>query len=87
MPKKIQTVQIWNNGANKNASWLNSSCTDNLDNTATFFYQLAQDFNGQMGNVLASGYLTMTGQDYNNFNDNDYAYNWVAQQLSLTIIS
>ena len=34
---------------------------------------------------VASGVLSMSGEDYNNWQTNDYAYNWVAEQLNLTI--
>ena len=84
---QIQSVPIWNNGQIKDASWLNANCiNDNLSTQATFYYQLCEDSEGQSGQMLADGNLTMTGQDYLNWNDIDYAYNWIANQLSLTII-
>jgi hypothetical protein len=35
---------------------------------------------------LAQGNLTMSGDDYDAWETNDYAYDWVAGQLNLTII-
>ena len=34
---------------------------------------------------LAQGNLTMTGEDYQAWQTNEYAYDWVAGQLNLTI--
>lgn len=85
--KKIQSVPIWKDGQVQSATWLNSLCiNDNLKDTAIFYYTLNADYEGLPNEILADGNLTMNGVDYQNWNDNDYAYNWIATQLSLTII-
>jgi len=65
------------------ATILNAYCiNDNLSNSATFYYALLTDTQSQ----LQQGNLTMSGEDYNGWATNDYAYNWVATQIDVTII-
>jgi hypothetical protein len=65
------------------ATILNAYCVnDNLSTSATFYYGLSSDARKQ----LQQGNLTMTGTDYTNWTTNDYAYNWVAQQINVKII-
>jgi hypothetical protein len=65
------------------ATILNAYCiNDNLNNAATFYYSLLSDTQSK----LQEGNLTMTGEDYNGWATNDYAYNWVATQIDVTII-
>jgi hypothetical protein len=35
---------------------------------------------------LTQGNLTMQGQDYDDWQTNEYAYDWIAEQLNLTIV-
>jgi len=64
------------------ATILNAYCiNDNLNNSATFYYSLLSDTQVQ----LSQGNLTMTGEEYVGYATNDYAYNWVATELNLTI--
>ena len=61
---------------------LNAYCiNDNLSTSATFYYTLLSDVQSQ----LQQGNLTMTGEDYDNWATNEYAYEWVAQQIDVTI--
>jgi hypothetical protein len=65
------------------ATILNAYCiNDNLSDSATFYYALLSDTQGQ----LSQGNLTMEGQDYADWVTNDYAYNWVASKIDVTII-
>jgi hypothetical protein len=81
--KIIEPIQIWQNGTVKTAELLNSYVVnDNLKTEALFYYSLLDS----AGELLSQGNLTMMGTDYENFTSNDYAYNWVATQLNLTII-
>ena len=65
------------------ATLLNAYCiNDNLSNSATFYYALLSETQSQ----LQQGNLTMTGEDYALWVTNDYAYNWVATQIDVTII-
>jgi hypothetical protein len=80
--KNIQPISIWDNGTNQNAEILNAYCiNDNLSTSATFYYSLLSDTMQQ----LAQGNLSMSGDDYIGWQTNDYAYDWVATQLNLTI--
>lgn len=65
------------------ASILNAYCiNDNLSDTATFYYALLSDTQAQ----LSQGNLTMEGQDYADWVSNDYAYNFVASKIDVTIV-
>jgi hypothetical protein len=80
--KQIQPISIWDNGTNQSASILNAYCiNDNLSTSATFYYSLLSDSMQQ----LAQGNLSMSGEVYDAWQTNDYAYDWVATQLNLTI--
>jgi hypothetical protein len=81
--KVIQSVNIWQNGENLEATLLNASnVQDNLDTSATFQYSLL-DSNQ---NALSQGSLTMGGQDYIAYSTNTYAWDYIATCLNLTII-
>jgi hypothetical protein len=80
--KNITPISIWDNGTNQSASILNAYCiNDNLSTSATFYYSLLSDSLQQ----LAQGNLSMSGEVYDAWQTNDYAYDWVATQLNLTI--
>lgn len=65
------------------ATLLNAYCiNDNLNNAASFNYALLSDSQSQ----LSQGNLTMTGQDYTDWQTNQYAYDWIAAQIDVTII-
>lgn len=89
--KTIEPVQVWYNGQEVEATVLNAIVmNDNLLNSATFQYQLLQQVTPSQGGFVstvpvATNYLTMTGEAYDNWGDNDYAYAWIAEQLNLVI--
>ena len=73
------------------------SVNDNLESSATFYYQLyaeALDEQGLpiIGESLIGGNLTMDGQDYEDWGNqsgvdiNTWAYNWSASKLNIVII-
>ena len=85
--KQIQPVSIWYNGQIVTANLFNMVCTnDNLIDKATFYYALFVDSNLQ----VADGVITMGGADYIAYSTsttaNDYAYQWGATQLNLTLV-
>lgn len=89
--KTIQPVTVWYGGQEVQATILGAIAqNDNLVNSATFQYQLLQEIS-QPGSTyvytqpVVTNYLNMTGEAYDNWGDNDYAYNWIAEQLNLTI--
>lgn len=81
--KQIQPVQIWFNGSLVQATILNAFASSVVLNTsATFTYFLLNDAQES----LASGILNMTGEAYTQWQTDNYAWDWIAQQLNLTII-
>lgn len=81
--KPIQSINIWKNGVNKQATQLNSYViNDNLKDSATFYYSLLTSEN----EMLAEGNLTMDGTYYEGFISNEYAYEFIANKLGLTLI-
>lgn len=85
--KTISPVSVWWNGAAHNATVLALTCSnDNLFNQASFNYNLfTVNEGGYIQLSVAQGYLSMTGEDYEGWATNDYAYDWAATQLNLTI--
>ena len=88
--KTIQPVTVWFNGEQVEASVLNAVVVaDNLQNYANFNYQLLQIIAQPEGleslQAVVSGVLTMSGEIYDNWDNNEYAYSWVAEQLNLVI--
>ena len=92
--KPIQPITIWKNGESQEANLLNAYIiNDNLESSCTFYYQLCSSGEGTeamplvIGQTLADGNVTMSGEDYTNWDDsNDAAYSYIADKLNLTII-
>ena len=92
--KPIQPVTIWKNGESQEANLLNAyTINDNLATSCTFYYQLCSSGEGTealplvIGQTLAEGNVTMSGEDYLNWdNSNEQAYSYIAEKLNLTII-
>jgi hypothetical protein len=85
--KTIQPVSIWDNGADQNATVLNAYAADvTLNVYATFNYSLfGQTVDGDLSSCLRQGVLNMTGEAYQLWQSDSYAWEWVAEQLNLTI--
>jgi hypothetical protein len=98
MAKQIQPVNIWINGEMKEGKFFSVNCIfDNYENQATNYWQifdskLDEEGNEVVNSSLASGNLSIGGEDYIMWGDqpamaiNDWIYNWVADKLNLTII-
>jgi len=98
MAKQIAPVNVWVNGTSKEAKYLQvTGINDNYESSATNYWQLFTmnvDAEGveSVGEAVAQGNCTIQGQDYINWGDqpamdiNTWIYDWVAQQLNLTII-
>ena len=90
--KTIQSVNVWQNGQMKSATKFDLNIVyDNLESSATFYYQLLEVLvdaeSNESTSQVAQGNLVMDGEEYQNWDDtNDSAYIWGANQLSLTII-
>lgn len=87
MSKTISPVSIWINGETKDAKILNSYAVNvTLNTSATFYYSLlAENADGSVGEQVAQGNLTMDGAAYAAWSQDAYAWDWIAEQLNLTI--
>jgi hypothetical protein len=84
--KTIQPVSIWDNGQTLEAKILNAYAVNvTLGTCATFYYSLMTEDFGKVGVQVAQGNLTMTGEAYTQWTVDSYAWDWVAEQLKLTI--
>ena len=85
--KTIEPILIWVNGTQDAGTILNAYCiNDNLSTSGTFYYQiLSENVDLTVGQQLTQGNLTMTGEVYQGWETNEYAYDWIAAQLNLTI--
>ena len=90
--KQISPVQIWINGESKVAEFLDARGINvMLGYSAGFWYGLYTkvldaEGNDVAGECIASGNLSMIGVDYQNWNQDLFAWEWVAQQLNLVIL-
>ena len=82
--KEIQPIQMWQNGVFVEAIYLNAwSSLVILGTSATFSYNILDAAQQR----LQDGSVTMTGEDYAKWGENDqYAWEFVATSLNLTII-
>jgi hypothetical protein len=85
--KKIESVSIWDNGQTQTATVLNAYAVNVSFNTsATFYYSLmSETAEGNVCNQLAQGNLTMSGDVYSEWNADNFAWDWIAEQLNLVI--
>jgi hypothetical protein len=85
--KNIEAVSIWDNGTVQQATILNSYAVNvTLNTSATFWYGLfAENADTSQGAQLAQGNLSMTGEAYTQWQSDVFAWEWIAEQLNLTI--
>ena len=84
--KTIQPITSWINGEAVEATLLNAyTINDNLVNSASFYYSLQTITDGYPSTKVAQGNLNMSGEDYLAWQQNSYAWDWVATQLNLVI--
>ena len=77
--KEIQPVTMWNGveGIYLNAWAVNVT----LNTSAVFCYNILNAAQQR----LVDGNLTMTGEAYTKWQSDNYAWDWIAEQLNLTI--
>jgi hypothetical protein len=93
--KRIEPITAWKNGEQLEANLLNAYIiNDNLATSCSFYYSLNTSGEGTeampliMGQALAEGNLTMDGEQYLAWNgSNDYAFEYIAEKLNLTLIA
>lgn len=91
--KKIQPVSIWSNGQSKFAEYFDLRIiADDLQSSATFYYQLQEKVVDEEGNesagpALAVGNLSISDPEYDTWDgSNSWAYDWAASQLNIVIV-
>ena len=93
--KPIEPITIWKNGESQEANLLNAYIiNDNLATSCSFYYSLNASGEGTeamplvIGQTLAEGNITMSGDDYLAWNNsNEAAYVYIAEKLNLTLIA
>ena len=85
--KLIQELPIWSNGSLSQASILNAYASNLiLGKSATFYYSLNSiNEDGYLGDRLAEGNVTMDGDDYQAWQEDTAAWEFIATKLNLTI--
>lgn len=85
--KLIESVSIWNNGQANEASILNAYAVNvALGKSANFYYSLNSiKEDGNLGEQLAQGNVTMDGVDYEAWQEDTAAWEFIATKLNLTI--
>jgi len=84
--KNITPIQIWDNGTVQEATVLNTYAINvQLNNSATFWWGLYSTVDGNIKNALSQGNLNMSSEQYEQWNKDDFAWDWIAGQLNLTI--
>ena len=83
--KKIESIDIWQNGSIKTATKLYVQGTSvNLGESASFYWQLRND----EGQQIAEGNMGISGDEYTAWGaDDDYIYQIVASDLDLKLVS
>ena len=81
--KKIKSVQIWDNGKLIEATQFELNAINvQLENSATFYYALFSENNDK----LREANLFMNGKDYQDWQNDEFAWNWAASKLNLEIL-
>jgi len=92
MSKQIQPVNIWVNGEQKQAEYLNAYATNVvLDTNATFYWGLYTKVTNEQGEdapgeQVAQGNIAMDNEEYQLWEQDDVAWEFIADKLNLTII-
>ena len=81
--KEIQPIQMWQNGVFVEGIYLNAWAVNVTLNTSAVFCYNILDASQQR---LQDGNLTMTGEAYTKWQSDNYAWDWIAAELNLTII-
>jgi len=80
--KTITPIFIWDAGQNKQADILNAFAVNvTLGKSAEFYYTISNETE-----QLAFGNLTLEGADYQQWDEDVFAWGWIAEKLNLTII-
>lgn len=85
--KTIEQFPIWKNGVTKQAGVLNARGIAEMSvKTAMFWYciyEIKED--GFIGEILSEGNLHMTTEEYDKWEDDSIAWDWIASKMNFTI--
>ena len=85
--KYIQPIEIWIDGNIVKGTILNIFVIyDNLNDSATFYYALYSGTLEEIGQKLTDSNITMTPEDYKNWQDDTTLYDWISKTLSITFL-
>jgi len=90
--KQIEPIQIWDKGTLKTAEFLNAQGINvTLGVSAGFYWNLLTKVVDAEGNEVAGesieqGNLTMDGEDYQAWNQDIFAWEWIASQINVVIL-
>jgi hypothetical protein len=88
---KISPISSWQNGQEKQGTeFILRIINDDLSTSASFYYSISTEQTEEnVSQVLVDGNLTLNGADYqawdSSISANQWAYNWAANKLNLTI--
>ena len=81
--KKIKSIQSWINGEPIKATQFQLNAINvNLETSANFYYALFSENNIK----ITEGNLFMDGKDYQDWQNDQYAWDWAATKLNLEIL-
>ena len=81
--KQINPISIWDNGQIKEAIKLNAYAINvSLGVAAVFYYSLLSE----ASEILAQGNMIMDGDNYQAWDNDDVAWDFIATKLNLVII-
>lgn len=84
--KTILPVSIWDNGVSKEANVLNAYASEViLNKSATFQYALYNNPVQPVLQSLAQGVVFMNEEEYSQWEQDEFAWEFVANKLNLTI--
>ena len=86
--KSIQPISIWENGVTIEAKILTAHAVNViLEQSATFYYALhSETADGRMGQLIRNGNISIFGDEYAQWEQDEYVWDWMASKLNLTII-
>ena len=91
--KQIEPIEVWTEKGVKIAKYLSAAINrDNMDNFATFYWQLFdenidQEGTPQPNESIRQGNVSMSPEQYEEWdNSNEQGYEFVANQINVTII-
>jgi hypothetical protein len=86
--KSIQPISIWENGLTIEAKILTAHAVNViLEQSATFYYALhSETVDGRLGQMVRNGNISIYGNEYAQWEQDEYVWDWMASKLNLTII-